>query len=65
MSTTPSTVASKSGTKTQAQTIGLYVEMAGGGALLVGAVLSAHHTAIGICILAGAAAVFVGRKLRA
>jgi hypothetical protein len=45
--------------------IGLYVQIAGGGAFIVGVVLSLHHYAIGICFIAGAAAFFIGKKLRA
>ena len=44
--------------------IGSYVQVAGAGAFLVGATLSLHHYAIGICFIAGAAAFFVGKKLR-
>lgn len=44
--------------------IGQYVQIAGAGAFLVGAVLSLHHYAIGICFLAGAAAFYAGKKLK-
>jgi hypothetical protein len=45
--------------------IGLYAQIAGAGAFIVGVVLSFHHYAIGICFIAGAAAFYVGKKLRA
>jgi hypothetical protein len=44
--------------------IGLYVQMAGAGAFLAGVVLSLHHFATGICLIAGAAAYFIGKKMR-
>ena len=46
------------------QKIGLYVELAGAGAFVAGAILSVHHYAIGVCFIAGAAAFFVGKKMR-
>jgi hypothetical protein len=46
------------------QKIGQYVQLAGAGAFIVGAILSLHHYAIGICFLAGAAAFYVGQKMR-
>jgi hypothetical protein len=45
--------------------IGSYVQLAGAGAFIVGAVLSLHHYAIGICFIAGAAAFYAGKKLKA
>jgi hypothetical protein len=47
-----------------AHSIGLYVQIAGAGAFLAGAVLSLHHYAIGVCFIAGAVAFFVGKKLK-
>jgi len=47
------------------QKIGLYVEIAGAGAFVTGGILSVHHYAIGVCFLAGAAAIYVGQKFRA
>jgi hypothetical protein len=47
------------------QNIGLYVELAGLGAFITGAILSVHHYAIGICFIAGAASFYVGKKIRA
>ena len=44
--------------------IGQYVQLAGAGAFIAGAVLSLHHYAIGICFIAGAAAFFLGKKMR-
>ena len=45
--------------------IGQYVQLAGAAAFIAGAVLSLHHYAIGICFIAGAAAFYVGKKLKA
>jgi hypothetical protein len=47
------------------QSIGLYVQIAGAGAFLAGAVLSLHHYAIGVCFIVGAAAFYAGKKLKA
>jgi hypothetical protein len=46
------------------QSIGLYVQIAGAGAFVAGIVLSLHHYAIGVCFIAGAAAFYIGKKLR-
>jgi hypothetical protein len=46
------------------QTIGQWLQFAGAGAFAVGALLSLHHTAIVICFAGGAAAFYLGRKLR-
>src|SRR5580658_4654925 len=46
------------------QTVGLYVQIGGAGAFIVGLVLSLHHYGAGICFIAGAAAFFVGKKMR-
>jgi hypothetical protein len=48
----------------QSQSIGKYVQLAGTGAFIVGAILSMHHYAIGICFIAGASAFYVGQKMR-
>jgi hypothetical protein len=56
--TTPAATLSK-------QSIGLYVQIAGAGAFLAGVALSLQHFAIGICIIAGAAGFFIGKKIRA
>jgi hypothetical protein len=47
------------------QSIGLYLQIAGAGAFLAGVILSLHHYGAGICFLAGAAAFFIGKKLKA
>jgi hypothetical protein len=52
-------------TTVTAKNIGEYVQLAGIGAIVVGAILSVHHYAIGACILLGAAAYYVGTKLKA
>jgi hypothetical protein len=44
--------------------IGIIVEIAGASAFLGGAVLSIHHYAIAALVVGGAAAFFVGKKLR-
>jgi hypothetical protein len=45
--------------------MGKYVQLAGAGAFLAGAVLSLHHYAIGVCFVAGAAAFYIGKKMKA
>jgi hypothetical protein len=45
--------------------IGQYLQFTGAGAFIVGALLSLHHYAIGICFVGGAAAFFIGKKMRA
>jgi hypothetical protein len=45
-------------------TVGYIVQACGLGALLVGAILSVHHVAIAATFLGGAAAYFVGEKIR-
>lgn len=47
------------------QSIGYIVEIGGLGALGVGVALSIHHAAIAACIVAGAGALYVGKKIRA
>jgi hypothetical protein len=44
--------------------IGEIVQFAGIGAFLAGAVLSIHHYAIAAFVVGGAAAFFIGKKLR-
>jgi hypothetical protein len=46
------------------QSIGLYVQIAGAAAFVAGVVLSLHHYGTGICFIAGAAAFFIGKKMR-
>jgi hypothetical protein len=65
MSTTPTPSPAATTTKTSSQSVGLYVELAGAGAFVAGAILSMHHYAIGACFVAGAAAFYVGKKIRA
>jgi hypothetical protein len=45
-------------------TIGYVVQLGGIGALVLGAVLSVHHAAIAAAFLGGAAAFYVGEKIR-
>jgi hypothetical protein len=52
-------------TTASSHSIGQYVQLAGIGAFVVGIVLSLHHYAIGISFLAGAAAFFIGKKMKA
>ncbi|HEY4741743.1 MAG: hypothetical protein WA734_01005 [Candidatus Acidiferrales bacterium] len=47
------------------KTLGYAVQLGGAGAVIVGAVLSFHHIAIGASLLGGAAAFYVGEKIRA
>jgi hypothetical protein len=63
MATTP-TPATTSTTASSMAAIGQYVQLGGLGAFIAGTVLSLHHYAIGICFIAGAAAFFVGKKLK-
>lgn len=46
------------------KTIGYLVQLGGIAACAVGAVLSFHHAAIAECFAAGAAAFYVGQKIR-
>jgi hypothetical protein len=52
-------------TTSPSQSLGQWVQLAGAGAFIVGAILSLHHYAIGICFVAGAAAFYIGKKMRA
>ena len=45
--------------------LGQWVQLGGACAFIAGAILSLHHYAIGICFVAGAAAFYVGKKMRA
>lgn len=47
------------------KSLGQWVQLAGAGAFVTGAILSLHHYAIGIFFVAGAAAFYIGNKLRA
>ncbi len=53
------------GSTTQKQVLGQWLELGGIAAVALGAALSVRHLAIGILFVAGAAAFFLGRKLRA
>jgi len=46
-------------------TIGYLVQLGGIGAFAVGAILSIHHLAIAATFVGGAAAFYVGEKIRA
>ena len=50
---------------TSSQSFGQWVQLAGAGAFITGAILSLHHYAIGICFVAEVAALYVGKKMRA
>jgi hypothetical protein len=52
-------------TTVSTKNIGEYVQLAGVGAIIAGAILSVHHYAIGVCIIAGAAAYYIGEKMKA
>ena len=45
-------------------TIGYAVQLGGIGSLIIGAVLSVHHAAIAAAFLGGAAAFYIGEKIR-
>jgi hypothetical protein len=45
-------------------TLGYSIQIGGTGCVLVGAVLSVHHAAIAACLVAGAAALYVGKRIR-
>jgi len=57
-SSTPATVSP------ELSKVGLIVEIAGAAAFLGGGILSIHHYAIAALTFGGAAAFFVGKKLR-
>jgi hypothetical protein len=46
------------------QSIGRYAQMAGAAAFIAGLALSLLHSATAICLIAGATAFFVGKKMR-
>jgi hypothetical protein len=46
-------------------TLGYLVQLGGAGAVVIGAVLSVHHALIAATLLGGAAALYVGEKIRA
>ena len=45
-------------------TLGYVVQLGGAGAVIIGAVLSVHHALIAATLLGGAAAFYVGEKIR-
>jgi len=47
-----------------AHAIGQWLQLGGLAGFVAGVVLSVHHYATGICFLAGAAAFYIGRKLK-
>ena len=51
-------------TSISASKLGTIIEIAGGAAFLLGAVLSIHHYGIALLTIGGAVAFFVGKKLR-
>jgi hypothetical protein len=51
-------------TSISASKLGTIIEIAGGAAFLLGAVLSIHHYAVALLTIGGAVAFFVGKKLR-
>jgi hypothetical protein len=53
-----------SSTSISASKLGTIIEIAGAAAFLTGAVLSIHHYAVALLTIGGAAAFFVGKKLR-
>jgi hypothetical protein len=61
--TTPTTTAPAIGMSRT--TIGYIVQLCGVGAFTLGAILSLHHIPIGASFLGGAAAFYVGKKIRA
>ncbi|MGB9403199.1 MAG: hypothetical protein WCA98_06660 [Candidatus Acidiferrales bacterium] len=44
--------------------IGYALQLGGAGAIILGAALSLHHAAIAAALLGGAAALYVGKKIR-
>ncbi|HYB61317.1 MAG TPA: hypothetical protein VEH50_07545 [Methylomirabilota bacterium] len=51
-------------TTTHVQRIGEIAELAGVGAFITGGILSIHHYVIAAFFLGGAAAIYIGKKLR-
>jgi hypothetical protein len=60
-STSPSTPAASGASK---RTVGYIVQLAGIASLTLGAIFSVHHLALGAAFLGGAAAFYVGEKIR-
>jgi hypothetical protein len=51
-------------TTTHVQRIGEIVELVGAAAFITGGILSIHHYVIAAFFLGGAAAIYIGKKLR-
>jgi len=62
MATTPAGSSTPSGISRK--TLGYLVQLGGIAAFTIGAVFSLHHVAIGAAFLGGAAAFYVGGKIR-
>jgi hypothetical protein len=60
--TTPSTPGTT--TSISMKMIGYFVQLGGVAAFALGAVLSLHHVAIGVAFVGGAAAFYVGERIR-
>jgi hypothetical protein len=45
-------------------TVGYSIQIGGAGCVLVGTILSVHHAAIAACLLAGSAALYMGKRIR-
>jgi hypothetical protein len=58
------TTATTSSTGLSRNTLGYIVQLAGVASFTVGGIFSVHHIAIGAAFLGGAAAFFVGEKIR-
>ena len=63
MTTSPTSTTSAA-IDTKNKTIGYAVQLAGIAAGIGGAILSLHHAAIAVCFLGGAAAFYIGEKIR-
>ncbi len=63
--TTPTTGTTASTTGASRKTIGYIVQLGGIAAFALGAIFSLHHIPIGASFVGGAAAYYVGEKIRA
>lgn len=64
MTTSTTSTTSTANTTGKNKTIGYAVQLGGIAALIGGAILSLHHAAIAVCFLSGAAAFYIGEKVR-
>jgi hypothetical protein len=64
MSTTGSTTGSTTTSGASKKTVGYIVQLGGIASFTLGAIFSVHHIAIGAAFLGGAAAFYVGEKIR-